>query len=139
MKYVQMCIDAHTMNVQTDIIKLIEKSNKEYLQQFIQYAEGNGLCLKELFKTFTAPSVITTKVQCNHMFKRGPNGGNRCGVIVKGDGIYCSKHKKQIQDDEPALKTDLENILEEEEEDDDVVVEDVDDDEEWESNSDDGY
>ncbi len=125
------------MNVQTEITKLVDKSNKEYLQQFVHYVEGNGVAIKDYYKAFTAPSIINAKVQCSHTFKRGPNGGSRCGVVVKGDGIYCSKHKKQPIE-EQSLKVDLENVLDEVEDLQDVDVEEESD-EEWESNSDDGY
>lgn len=124
------------MNIQLEISKLVDKSNKEYLQRFIHFAALHKITdIQKAFSLF-GKDVCKPKTKCLYMFKRGINNGKQCSVIATDE--YCSKHKKHAsveKTNEEVLKLDLENISDEELEDD--IEEIIDEPEEEEDASDD--
>lgn len=58
--------------------------------------------------------------QCQYMFKRGNNIGKQCTIGVKSGGMYCSKHKKIMEENQKLkdikdtdVKKDLSDVVEE--------------------------
>lgn len=128
------------MSLYTDIKKLVDKNNKEYLHHFMNYVQKESKDtpfsnkvrdLVTSYINFTQNTIVVK--QCQYVIQRGANNGKQCSVQVKDiNGTYCVKHKKYEQ------PKDVEPVVSEEENDeiiiDDAPVSDADAEEEWFNN-----
>ena len=130
-------IPTNTMNLQTEVVKLIERSNKEYLYHFVEYANvqlsklnvpNKTACLaviKELHSTFIEQKIEQNL--CQYMVRRGLVTGRICNTIIKDDQQYCTKHRTNFTIPESEFISDTNTILSEEEEEAPVISDDNDD------------
>lgn len=130
------------MSIVSEISRLIVKSNTDYVKSFIHYYKRNNFTdIDDAYNSFTTQKFTTDNVQpqrCVYVFTKGPKNNQKCNVLVKTGGSYCSKHKKvqpvKPTQEEDVLQVDLENISDEEAsemEEEDIQQEDDCDDDGW--------
>ncbi len=90
------------MSIYTDLKKLIDKSNKDYINQFMNHVQKESYDttltnkVRDMVNTYvnmTQSSFVAKK--CQYIIQRGANNGKQCTTQVKDiNGSYCIKHKK---------------------------------------------
>jgi len=86
------------MNTYAEIKNLIDRSNKDYIYQFIEYVKGNisrecEVKLRECLQEYTKAGA-SKQQRCSYVIKRGANNGKQCSQLVRDNSDYCTKHKK---------------------------------------------
>lgn len=132
------------MSIVSEISRIIIKSNDDYLKSFLQfYKQQKDTDIESVYTKFITkkPSQIYKEQRCVHVFTKGAKNNQKCNILVKTGGMYCSKHKKnhpstdEMDIDFDMISCDEQEIIVrddvEEEDDDDVSIE-----EEWKSETD---
>ena len=112
------------MSLYTDLKKLVDKSNKEYLNQFMNHVQKDNTDpifnnkVRDYISMFiNITQTVFVPKKCQYIIQRGPNNGKQCSIQVKDiNGSYCGKHvKHEVVKEvvEPQASDDDDEIIEE--------------------------
>jgi hypothetical protein len=82
----------HAKNVVEKKEEKVKKSEDKVVD-----SEGEEAQRKEQPKEAAKEAAKEEKVvKCSHLMSKGPRSGEKCGVVVKGDGDKCATHSKVV-------------------------------------------